>query len=319
MKRNILALMSLSLIMLSSCGQKVKNNTSDEELNKANQVIQYTNLIIMESNKIHDWSESYQRYVETLIDLANDPKRILEIQNQSFFTLNDVAGFSQLETKAEDIKKLRAVSKVLTAEQQEFFTEKIRIYIDNKMGLLRSYKAIKDYLNKENYKDDKGELGKLYADSIKGFYINMFININDMVDEASTIGDEAELITLKSSPNYELILFLRSEMRVSKNMIAAIYGYNEGEVSKEEFETTYKEYEATHSKNKDIAKSNNFNPNTTNKTDYKHFNQRAEDLATEFIKANRSVKNNEKIDNRILSMADNRLKYLIDSYNGIIN
>lgn len=319
MKKSLYAFMGLSLIMLSSCGQQPKSNTIDEELYKANQVIQYTNLIIMESNKIHDWAESNQRYVETLIEFANNPEVSKKIQNQAFFTLNDVAGFHNLETKPEDIVKFKTASKALSAEHKEFFSQRGAAYFDSKMGLLRSYNTIKDYLNKENYKDDKGAFGKSYADSIKGFYSDMLINIEDMVKEASVLGDEAELITLKSSPNYELILFLRSEMRVSKNMIVAIYGYNDGEVSKEEFEAAYKEYEATHSKNKDIAKNNNFNPNTTNKTDYKLFNQRAEDLATEFIKANRSVKNNEKIDDSILSMADNRLKYIIDSYNGIIN
>lgn len=319
MKKHLFTFMGLSLLMLSGCGQQTKNNTSNDEVYNANQVIQYTNLIIMESNKINDWSNSYQRYVETLIDFANDPKISKEIHHLSFFTMNDLAGFHNLETKQEDIIKLTTVSQALTTEYQEFFTEKTTAYINNKMGLLRSYNAIKDYLNKENYKDDKGALGKLYADSIKGFYMNMLVNIGEMVNEASVLGDEAELITLKSSPNYDLIVFLRSEMSASQNMIGAVYNYKDGTASKDEFITSYKAYEATHSKNKEIAKNNDFNRNATSKTDYKLFNDRAEDLSVEFIKINRAVVNNETIKDNILSILDNRMKYIIDAYNSIIN
>lgn len=316
MRNYIYAFMGMAVIALSGCGQqKNKNSESDqEEFLKANSIIVYANNIIAEYNRISNWDGRSDRYVVQLAEIANDPKISKDPLNLSFFMMNS---FDVLDAPlgGTPIDLTQGID-VLPDEAKTYFLKSTEAYTQNKTGLLRVHDAIKEYVEKENYKDDKGALGKLYADSVGIFYLGMLDVINEMVEVAGELGQEAELETLKTSPIYDLIVFMRSEMTASENLIIALYKYNEGDVSKDEISSLYDSYLKLISANKN--KSANLKVPDTKKSAFQNFMNSSDKIATEFIKANRSVVSGEKVEAQVLSIAQIYYEALIKEYNFIV-
>ena len=194
-----------------------------------------------------------------------------------------------------------------------YFTEASKNYHNDKNAFENLYKELKTYLDEENYKDDKGAKGKLYADSIGYYYSSILIQASEMSERAAELGEEAELLTLGESPMRDLIMLMREEMKTSKNAIRAFRAYEAEEVSKEEAIRVGEIYLTTYNENKE--KRTTLKLNNVQESRFSYFTKTDDDLYAIVKRTIRSLKNNEEVKSSEYDNMENRYQALIDNYN----
>ncbi len=315
-KRLNYSLVIILLIMFSSCaGNSAKTKQQQENqlaLVKANNVINYTNRIIDESNRINDWTKSNERYVNQLISISKNPQLIKDISNISFFTFASMA-FPKLSDNKRD-EALESITDALEEEDRVFMEVNITEYLKSKNGLYNAYKEVEKYVQEENYKDDKGRLGKQLADSVNIYFHRMNDVMSELVAKAAALGEEAELSTLDSSPLKDVILLMRNQMDLSSYMIAASYAYNEGEFTKEELLEINEKYLSINEEN--IEKSKRIELSKVQQNNFEAFMKASYEISVAIKKGIRSVNENKKIET--ISTMEIYYNSLVGKYNDVI-
>lgn len=315
----------LAILVFSSCGGGSKGTTNKEEQQqaqnnvvRANQIIAYTNKVIEESNHMNSWAEGNERYVKNLAEFAVNPKLVKNPMNLTFFISNVM--FFNYETRSsvnnQPIDLNIVPDGVFDADDKEFFESSASAYYESKNGLKSFYDKVKVYIDEENFKDDKGALGKAYYDSVKSCYMNMLVTISEMTELAIELGQEAELLTLEDSPLKSVILLMREQMKYSNNMLAAFEAFKAGEASKEEVLQMYEEYILVTDKN--VEKVKDLKLTDTQKRRFNTFMENSDTVRSKFKVAERNVRNGEKIESVTLSTAEIYVSSLVRHYNDVI-
>ena len=79
------------LLLITACGGQ-KKGPSQSDMIKANQIIAYTNNVIIEANTIFKWAEQYERHFETLTEIALKPALSKSTDNIFFFSMGSPFG-----------------------------------------------------------------------------------------------------------------------------------------------------------------------------------------------------------------------------------
>lgn len=301
------------LLLITACGGQ-KKGPSQSDMIKANQIIAYTNNVIIEANTIFKWAEQYERHFETLTEIALKPALSKSTDNIFFFSMGSPFGtfYYGMDPMNKRID-LTKVSNQLDETDLLYFTEASKNYHNDKNAFENLYKELKTYLDEENYKDDKGAKGKLYADSIGYYYSSILIQASEMSERAAELGEEAELLTLGESPMRDLIMLMREEMKTSKNAIRAFRAYEAEEVSKEEAIRVGEIYLTTYNENKE--KRTSLKLNNVQESRFSYFTKTDDDLYAIVKRTIRSLKNNEEVKSSEYDNMENRYQALIDNYN----
>lgn len=316
MKLNLIPLLITALILFTSCDTKSKQQEENRNnLIKANAIIDYTNKVINESNSINDWLDSNERDIDRLAVLAENPKKYESTEYATFFLIGSLT--SGLNSNASEKLDLRKVSTQLDSLDQVFFKDKSEEYYRNKSGFLNLYNNIESYLKGGEYKVDKGTLGKLYADSIKIYLGGMYNTLREMTELATDLGEDAEFLTLENSPQKDLIMLMREQMKNARLLIAAFYNYDEGNTTKEDVLKLYDTYVAATKKN--TEKTNNLNLDNSRKYRFSFFQRTDSELALKFEDIIKSIKAGEKVGVNRLESLGVYYSALIKHYNSTIN
>lgn len=243
-----------ALLILSSCG-KIKQAQEDKKAKAqavvdATATIKFTNSIIDESNNIYKWADGGERSLQKLSAIAANPSLMKQMENIGFF-MSDM--FSQYDipqfyanTKGPDLTEAPAS---MTEEDKMFFKTQATTYLHAKTSLRSLYNNIKTYIKEENYKDDKGALGKMYSDSVQVYYLTMMGTIGLLSERASALGEEAEMLTMEDSPMKSSVVAMREQMKLAHALIIAFDGITSGETKAEDVAKLYESYLSASDKN----------------------------------------------------------------------
>lgn len=316
MKLNLIPLLIIALILFTSCGINSKQQEENRNnLIKANAIIEYTNKVINESNYINDWLNSNERDINKLVVVAENPKKYQSTEYVTYFLMGSL--ISQLKNNPNEKVDLRKVSTQLDSLDQEFFKDKSEEYYRNKSNFLDLYKNIESYLKGGEYKTDKGALGRLYADSIKIYLGGMYNTLREMTEQATDLGEDAEFLTLENSPQKDLIMLMREQMKNTRLLIAVFYNYDQGNATKEDVIKLYDAYVAATKKN--TEKANTFNLDNSRKYRFSFFQRTDSELALKFADVIKSIEAGEKVGVGRLESLGVYYSALIKHYNSAVN
>lgn len=311
-------LIVFTFLFLVSCGGKNKSSedNSQDDFLKANQIIIYTNKVIGDANHMHEWSESNERYVMKLSELAQKPSLIKSHSNITFFLSNSMLSFIDAKTSNGQLIDLRSIPNALDVEDKEFFESSAVAYYDAKDGLKDMYAKVKKYINEEDFKDDQGVLGRAYSDSVKAYYMTMMITISEMSDAAVELGQEAEMLTLSDSPLKDAILVMRGQMKLSSRLLSGLKEYQDGEMRKEDVIQLHDEYVSDYEKM--VSKSNDFKFTEKQRRYFDKFLRTSETLKGHFKVAVRDLQNEGKLQYSTISSCEIYNNSLVQDYNNVV-
>lgn len=317
-------LASITLVLFSACGgstgtsKKEEKKQAQDNLVRANQIIGYTNNVIEESNHMIGWAESNERQVKLLSDIAAQPSLAKKTINLTFFMSNMMFfNYDLKKGNSNQILDLRVVPEgAFDAEDKEYFESSAIAYHDCKDRFKGLYDKIQVYVKEEDFKDDKGALGKAYSDSVNIYFNNMMVILSEMTDFAVEKGQEAELLTLEDSPLKEVILLMREQMKLSNNLLHSFEAFKEGEGSKEDLLKLYDEYETVNAKN--VTKAETMKLTDMQQRRFTTFMDSNDKVRGNFKVAARNVRNGEKIEYTTLSSARIYTESLVRHYNDVI-
>lgn len=217
MKRSILYIpLGLALTAIAmSCNNngKTSSNTAYEEksASSANEVIEYTNLIVDLSNK-------NSGYVVRLVKNADRVEEILKAKSNPVF-LNGIIkpimipSFNHSKITAD--KPVEALNKT----DQAFFKEKVAGFNSAFDKIKVTYAKLDDYLKAQDFKDDKGAKGLALADSIRSDAQAFFDLKAVLMKRVNEVADASEVIILKDSPLKDYIIAMKADMQAVRNFI----------------------------------------------------------------------------------------------------
>ncbi|MBO9727463.1 MAG: DUF3829 domain-containing protein [Chitinophaga sp.] len=216
MKRPILYIpLSLALFTtVLSCNNTGKPATTayeEKSASSANDVIEYTNLIVDLSNK-------NTGYVVRLVKNADRAADAFKTKP----TFASLAGIIKpimipmiRHGKITADKPVDALNK----EDQTFFKEKVAAFNGSFEKLKTTYDKLDDYLKAQDYKDDKGAKGIALADSIRNDAQAFFEIKEVLMKRVREVADASEIIVLKDSPLKDYIVAMKADMQSVRNFI----------------------------------------------------------------------------------------------------
>ena len=318
MRRSVYILFTLVIISLTGCmylNKKSNDSVSQETILNAHKTIGYADKISSEARYINGWSTNTDAIITKLVKLSTHPEIIHERSYQSIFASNN--NFDQLNESKGESYLLTEVPDILADNYKSFFQTHSKKYIDNKDGLIKMYYAIQSYIEKENYKNDSDSLGKIYADSLQIYYTSMMNTMNNMLNVATSMKDQVEVLTTPDSPIYNLILFMNGELRASEIMLEVFREYNEDKIDKELFQAIFSDYEKVKNINRKEAEAFDIPKNLKLKFD--SIINYSDNIAREVDKANQSINKNEKVDPEIFKVIESNYDSIMDLYNDFID
>lgn len=217
MKRSVLyfALGASLLTTFVSCNEtgKKDGNTAyaDKSASSANDVIEYTNLIVDLSNKNSD-------YVERLVNNADRVTQMLSGKGNPTF-LSTIIKPIMIGMISHGKVKVEEPVDALNKEDQQFFKEKVASFKGSFEKLKTTYTQLDDYLRAQDYKDDKGAKGLALADSIRSGAQLFFEQKSILMKRVSEVADASEAIILKDSPLKDYVLAMKGDMQAVRDYI----------------------------------------------------------------------------------------------------
>lgn len=319
MKIRLLNILGVAFI-LTSCVNKdgeiaLENNWKQEQIIKASAIIEYTNKVIEESNHISKWARTNEKKLAKLIEIARKPSLFQKSSNLTFFMNNSFFLNYEVYNPITDTD-IRKVSDLMDETDQTYFSENATLYYTSKNGLRRTYNYLQTYVEQEYYKDDKGKMGKVYADSIGYHFLTMCHTIERMVDKAVDLGETAELLTLEDSPSKEIILLMREQMKLCEELIENYKVYEKGEQTKDSLAALYNQYIEVTDSNTNKGELLELSDSKRNK--FNNFLKKNSQLSECFKNLNRSVQADEKLEASTLSSCNTYYQALIENYNKVI-
>jgi Protein of unknown function (DUF3829) len=238
MKKSILYIplgFALTAIAMS-CNNTGKTNSNSAYEEKpaasANEVIEYTNLIVDLSNK-------NSAYVVRLVKNADRVEEILKGKTNPVFLSSVIKpimipSFSHKKITVD--KPVEALNKT----DQTFFKEKVTGFISAFDKIKATYAKLDDYLKAQDYKDDKGAKGLALADSVRNDAQAFFDQKAVLMKRVNEVADASEVIILKDSPLKDYIMAMKADMQAVRNYINMLEegGEDYGKISAQA-QTTY--------------------------------------------------------------------------------
>jgi hypothetical protein len=220
MKRSILYIpLAFTLVATSmSCDNTAKKGGSaayeEKSASSANEVIEYTNLIVDLSNKNSD-------YVVRLVQNADRVEEILKGKGNPVFLSSII---KPIMMPAFNHGKIKVDSPVdaLNKDDQAFFKEKVTGFIASFDKLKVTYSKLDDYLKAQDFKDDKGAKGLALADSVRSDAQVFFDQKIVLMKRVNEVADASEVIILKDSPVKDYILAMKADMQAVRNFITVL-------------------------------------------------------------------------------------------------
>ncbi|MCW3467280.1 YiiG family protein [Chitinophaga nivalis] len=223
MKRLLLSAavcMSLLTATVSCNDSSKKGNASgtaaeyeDQSSSSANNIIEYTNLIVDLSNKNND-------YVNTLMKYVDKAEKGLKNPSDPFAFSGMLTPHSFPTFNRNSKVKVDEPVKDLSKADQQFFKEKVTSYIQTYKQMDSSYKQLKDYLSAQDYKDDKGAKGNALISDIRSHAEALQTEKVVLMKKVSEVADASEIIILKDSPLKTYILAMKEDMKSISDFIA---------------------------------------------------------------------------------------------------
>ncbi|MFX1707584.1 DUF3829 domain-containing protein [Chitinophaga sp. CC14] len=217
MKRSVLylALGAALLTTFVSCNETGKKDSNaayeDKSASSANDVIEYTNLIVDLSNKNSD-------YVERLVNNADRVTELLSRNGNPAF-LSSIIKPIMISMISHGKVKVEEPVDALNKADQQFFKEKVASFKGSFDKLKTTYTQLDDYLKAQDYKDDKGAKGLALADSIRNNAQVFFEQKAVLMKRVSEVADASEAIILKDSPIKEYVLAMKADMQSVRDYI----------------------------------------------------------------------------------------------------
>ena len=217
MKRSILYIplgVALTAIAMS-CNNTGKTNSNsayeEKSASSANEVIEYTNLIVDLSNK-------NSAYVVRLVKNADRVEEVLKGKTNPVFLSSVIKpimmpSFSHKKITAD--KPVEALNKA----DQAFFKEKVAGFTGAFEKIKATYAQLDDYLKAQDWKDDKGAKGLALADSIRNDAQAFFDQKVVLMKRVNEVADASEIIILKDSPLKDYIIAMKADMQAVRNYI----------------------------------------------------------------------------------------------------
>ncbi|MGO4288440.1 hypothetical protein [Chitinophaga sp. RAB17] len=193
-------------------GKSGSNTAYDEKpAAAANQVIEYTNLIVDLSNKNSD-------YVVRLVKNADRVEEILKEKSNPVFLGSII---KPIMIPAFNHSKITVDKPVdaLNKADQAFFKEKVAGFISSFDKIKATYAKLDDYLKAQDFKDDKGAKGLALADSIRNDAQVFFDQKVVLMKRVNEVADASEVIILKDSPLKDYIIAMKADMQAVRNYI----------------------------------------------------------------------------------------------------
>ncbi|SEW54210.1 DUF3829 domain-containing protein [Chitinophaga arvensicola] len=218
MKRSMLYL-ALGSTLLSttfmSCNENGKkgDNTAYEEksASSANDVIEYTNLIVDLSNK-------NSAYVVRLVDNAdNVTKRLTD--NRNPMMMSGIIKPIMINLISHGKVKVEEPVDALNKTDQAFFKTHVTNFKTAFDKVKATYTLLDDYLKAQDYKDDKGVKGLALADSIRSQAQVFFDEKGVLMKRVNEVADASEIIILKDSPVKDYVVAMKADMQAVRNYI----------------------------------------------------------------------------------------------------
>lgn len=304
------------LFSLIGCGDNEPSSpkeTKDKTV-QAHQTIIYTNKIIAESNLINQWAKTHEKNVIKMIKFAEKPRSA----DYMFFINNSMFTLYNLRINNQEVDLTNIPSNVFDAKTQSFFEQKMSIYLTNKENLEAMYKKLHNYIESENYKDDKGALGREYSETIKNNYQNMMVTLTELTTVAIELGETAEILTLDDSPFKDMVLLMREQMKISNELYANLERFEatNNEISKEDILKLYEEYISV------MSKANTQLESLTLEEDLQRrlskFMKTNKMLQNYFKISMRNLKNSDKVTASTMSSCKIYLESLVKDYNDTV-
>ncbi|HEY9258612.1 hypothetical protein [Chitinophaga sp.] len=218
MKRSILYIplgFALTAIAMScnNNGKASSNNSAYEEksASSANEVIEYTNLIVDLSNKNSD-------YVVRLVKNADRVEELLKSKGNPVF-LNSIIKPIMIPSFSHGKIKVDQPVDALNKADQAFFKEKVAGFTSSFDKIKATYAQLDDYLKAQDFKDDKGAKGLALADSVRSNAQVFFDQKVVLMKRVNEVADASEVIILKDSPLKDYIIAMKADMQAVRNYI----------------------------------------------------------------------------------------------------
>jgi hypothetical protein len=190
---------------------EAKTEYADANSSAANNIVEYNNVVI----KLTD---ANYRYLKSVGNNLTEMEKYLQKPNNTYpFTPMTPIFISP--TYFPNKARPENPPSALNSSDRNFFKDSIAALNDNFKKIQDTYKALKDYFDAQDYKDDKGEKGLTLIDSVYALGKKYYSVEGAVLDKLEAIADDAERITLKTHPLKEHIYALKDDSKAVADLI----------------------------------------------------------------------------------------------------
>jgi hypothetical protein len=201
-------------VSCNSSNAKGDETYSDNSSKAANNIIAYTNAIV-------DLSNSHNSYLERVISNTDRIEKGLQNPNDRFAFTALITPFVTSSFKSKDATGEPA--KELSSDDKKFFKENVSSYMTVFERIKTTYKDLDQYIKAEDFKDDKGEKGKLFVDSLHHDVQLAYSLKGTLMKRVNEVADASEEVILKDSPMKDYVIAMKSDMKAIRQFIDYTY------------------------------------------------------------------------------------------------
>ena len=208
--KTLLKLTALALVLSAAAckndGKKdsnAKTSYAEADEKDVNEIIEYNNVVVNFTDKNNDYIKRIEgNIIKIEKGLANP--------NDNFAFIGLITPFSMSTINSGKIKPDTPPS-ALSSDDQKFFKENVVSMTGVLDKIKETYKSLDEYIQAEDWKDDKGVKGKALVDSIYSMGKKYYAYDEQVLAKLNIIGDDAERVILKTHPLKEYIFALKDD------------------------------------------------------------------------------------------------------------
>lgn len=250
MKLPIKLLIFAVAISFSACKSGDKENKdakteyAEASNDDANQIVEYNNVLVGFTDKNNEYLKRINENLERIAKGLVNP-------SDQFAFIGIVPPYATPSFNRSTLKPETPPS-VLSSTDQKYFKDNVKGLNESMTKIKDTYKTLDDYLNAEDWKDDKGVKGKNLVDSIYSMSKTYYKYDENVLAKLEVIGDDAERIILKRHPLKEYIFAMKDDRKAVGDFNRMILGSKNYKADEAKIKTAYNALEVQYKKHNEM-------------------------------------------------------------------
>lgn len=292
-------------------GSKAQTQYAESNGDDANSIIKYNNGLLGQDERRDSYLKSLGNNVRSMRRLFDDPKA----------TVSSIGMFEPFETPyiPKYGENITSPPSGLNSSDKQFFKDNVAQLNALYTQIKDVYKAMRDYVKAQDYKDDNGAKGKALTDSIDNLG-NKYYKLDDQVRaKLSVIADDAERVTLKDHPLKEYIYAMKDDRtKIAGVSMLLDSSANNYKASEAKLQATFQALKSENEKHTAMSFPSR-DEYASKKNYFGKFNEAVNDFLLELKRIMRDASASGKISEEDLKTLDYKRETIRSYYNNFVD